>query len=305
MCGRNKIRYLCSMTVQKCTDLDWEDVRFFLALARHASLSAAARALSVNHATVARRIRSLETGVGDYLVERRPDGYVLTALGTRVLASALAMETAAGVMSRRQRLEGPSGLVRINAPPSLSQMFLAGKLARLVQQYAGLDLELAADFRAVSLERGETDIAVRYGKPDDGDVIATRAGKLGFGFYATKACAARSSAKPVFIGFDEANGALPEAQWLSRRFPGSRFALRVNSQVAQASAARTGLGFALLPHIVARQTPGLVLCELKHTPPTREIWLLTRSRDRNNRAIRTVRDFLIDSFRKEQRSFET
>ncbi|MFP3570811.1 LysR family transcriptional regulator, partial [Paraburkholderia sp. SIMBA_030] len=69
------------MTEQKRTDIDWEDLRFFAALARHRSLSAAARALRVNHATVARRISSLELSLGAQLFERRPDGYVLTVQG--------------------------------------------------------------------------------------------------------------------------------------------------------------------------------------------------------------------------------
>src|ERR671936_601676 len=59
--------------------LDWEDVRFFAALARHGSLSATARALTVNHATVARRLAALEQALGTKLFKRRPNGYELTA----------------------------------------------------------------------------------------------------------------------------------------------------------------------------------------------------------------------------------
>jgi len=71
--------------------VDWEDMRVFLALGRHGSLSAAARALSVNHATIARRIQSLEDRLGDKLVDRRPDGYALTPAGRLALAAASEM----------------------------------------------------------------------------------------------------------------------------------------------------------------------------------------------------------------------
>ena len=81
--------------------LDWEDVRYFVALARHATLSATARALRVNHATVARRIASLETLLGRALFDRRANGYVLTAEGRSVLDEASAMDEAALSVLRR------------------------------------------------------------------------------------------------------------------------------------------------------------------------------------------------------------
>lgn len=100
------------------TGQDWEDVRVFIALARHGCLSGAARALAVNHATVARRLSSLEQALGDKLVERRPDGYVLTPSGLQVLAAGNDMEAAAASLFRGGLSGGPSGLVRINATPA-------------------------------------------------------------------------------------------------------------------------------------------------------------------------------------------
>ncbi|NIF66880.1 LysR family transcriptional regulator, partial [Burkholderia sp. Cy-647] len=88
------------MADQIRTTPDWEDIRVFVALARHGSLSAAARALSVSHATISRRIQSLEQALGERLVERRPDGYVLTPAGTRTLGSASEMEAAAAQLGR-------------------------------------------------------------------------------------------------------------------------------------------------------------------------------------------------------------
>ena len=86
---------------KRTAGLDWEDVRYFIALARHGSLSATARALRVNHATVARRVASLETLLGRPLFERRPDGYALTAQGRAVLDEAGAMDAAALSVLRR------------------------------------------------------------------------------------------------------------------------------------------------------------------------------------------------------------
>jgi molybdate transport repressor ModE-like protein len=80
--------------------IDWEDVRFFAALARHGSLSATARALRVKHATVARRVAALEDALRVKLFERWPTGYKLTTAGRRALMATDAMESAAGALER-------------------------------------------------------------------------------------------------------------------------------------------------------------------------------------------------------------
>src|SRR6218665_1260507 len=137
------------MADQKRTALDWEDLRVFMALGRHGSLSAAARALSVTHATIARRIQSLEALLGDKLVERRPEGYVLTPAGTRALAVANDMETAAQTLGRDAPDGTPRGLVRVNASPALAQGFIIGRLATLATRFPGLDIDLATHLRSV------------------------------------------------------------------------------------------------------------------------------------------------------------
>jgi molybdate transport repressor ModE-like protein len=93
---------------EKRTEVDWQDLRIFLALGRHGSLSAAARALGVNHATIARRLHSLEDSLGEKLVESRPEGFALTLAGTHALAVAGDMDAhltcwvAQGGMARRR-----------------------------------------------------------------------------------------------------------------------------------------------------------------------------------------------------------
>src|SRR5256885_741060 len=108
--------------------LDWEDVRFFVALARHGSLSATARATRVNHATVSRRIGALEDALRIKLFERLPTGYELTAAGRSALQSADAMESAAVGLSQLKPEGSLTGLVRITSTPSLAEAFLIPRL---------------------------------------------------------------------------------------------------------------------------------------------------------------------------------
>ena len=291
---------------QNRTGTDWEDLRVFLALARHGSLSAAARALAVNHATVARRIRTLEATLGEKLVDRRPDGYVLTPAGTRTMAAAGEMEAAATTLGRGGQDDAPKGLVRVNAPPGLTQGFLLARLAQLPARYPGLELDLATDIRSVSLERHETDIAVRIGRIQDSELIARPLATIGYGFYATPAiCRQVANGKePVFVGFDESNSDLAEAVWLARQFPRARVAFRANNQVAQALAARSDAGIALLPHYIGRTEKGLRPCPLQPVPLTREVWLLKRRQDRRNLAISTVADHITQAFAKDSALFQ-
>ncbi|UPG94544.1 LysR family transcriptional regulator [Luteibacter aegosomatissinici] len=294
------------MNDKKRGEVDWEDVRIFLALARHGSLSAAARALSVNHATVARRIQSLEASMGERLAERRPEGYVLTAAGTRIMDVASNMETAAQSLGRGGASDTPTGLVRVNAPPGLAQGFLVRHLADIPARHPGLDLELATDLRSISLERHQADIAVRIGRPMDGDFIAKPLGHMAFGFYGTdEICSAveRGERKTV-ISFNEENADMPEALWMARHFPRARVSFRANNHVAQAVAATRGAGLALLPHYVGRLQPGLRRCELEPLPASREIWVLMRRQDRTDVPIRTIVEHLEKVFAEAQALFE-
>lgn len=294
------------MTDNFCTNADWEDIRVFSALARHGSLSAAARALSVNHATVARRLRSLERVLGGKLVERRPDGYVLTSKGMQVLVLAEQMDAAAASILRGGQGAEPSGLVRVNATPSLMQGFLVTRMAAFVSRYPALDVELATNMRSISLERREADIALRLGRPGDGDVIARRLLTLGYGLYGSAAWRRRIDAgeTPVFVGFDEGNAHLPEAVWLARHFPRARMAVRTGSQFAQAAAARADAGIALLPHFIARAGDALVQCHFDSKPPSRELWMLKRRQDRPDTPIQIVQDYLDEIFLAEHALFE-
>lgn len=294
------------MADKKRTDVDWQDLRIFLALGRHGSLSAAARTLAVNHATIARRIRSLEATLGEKLVERRPDGYVLTPAGTHVLSAASDMEAAAQTIGRSGADGAPKGLVRVNASPALGHGFLVARLVALTALHPGLDIDLATDMHAVSLERHETDIAIRLNRPDDGDVIAKPLTTIGYGFYGTPAACRQieEGAEPVFIGFDEADAFVPEAIWMKRQFPRARLAFRASNQLAQAIAARSGAGIALLPHYIGRTDSALRQCRLEPLPPSRDAWILTRRRDRKDLPVSVVAAHIAQLFESESTLFE-
>ncbi len=142
---------------------DWEDLRHFVTLAREGSLSAAARVLGVDHATVARRVAALEADTGMKLVDRRARSYVLTDTGRRVADTAAPMEDAAFAVERTALAAKASlrGDITISSPPSLTNALIAPHLLRLRQRHPGIRLTLIGEKRAASLNRREADIAVR------------------------------------------------------------------------------------------------------------------------------------------------
>ena len=285
--------------------LDWEDVRYFVALARHGTLSATARSLRVNHATVARRIGGLEMLLGRALFDRRAKGYVLTKEGKDVLEGANAMDKAAlSVLRRLDRGTELSGLVRLAAGRVLAERFLIDRLRAFHERYPAIDLEVIGGSRIVSLAKREADVALRYGSPKDSELIARRVATITFGLYASAAYRDKVKAgqPPSFIGFDDDSDFIAEAKWLASQFGGQRFSFRTNSQTTQAAAARAGYGIALLPrYIVAAHEPDLVEVSLGGRMPERDVWLLVRRSLKNVPRVRAVTDYLVEVFQRERR----
>jgi DNA-binding transcriptional LysR family regulator len=289
---------------KRAANLDWEDVRYFVALARHGSLSATARALRVNHATVARRVEDLEALLGRALFERRPNGYALTAEGKAVLDEANLMDEAAlSVLRRLDAGTELNGLVRLTSGRVLAESFLIDRLTGFHERYPAIDIELIGDPRVRSLARREADIALRFGSPKDSELIARRVAKLAFGLYVSPAYQKklRAGEVPAFIGFGEEGDFIAEAELLARRFGDRRFSFRTNSQAAQAAAARAGYGVALLPRYLAVDDPELVQISLGERLPERGVWLLTRRDLAKVPRIRAVADYLVEIFRRDRR----
>lgn len=272
--------------------LDWDDLRHFLALARHGTLSATARALGVNHATVSRRIAALEAALGRPLFDRRADGYALTTDGQAIWDEAAPMETAAlAVLGRLDRGGGLSGVVRLTATRALADCFLAPRLGALARAHPAIDLELVTGSRPFSLARREADLALRLGRPQDSALRGRKVATIGHAFYAASA-----QCEAPLIGFDADSQTVPEAAWLERVASGRRFALRSDSWTAQAAAAAAGLGVALLPAYVAAQFPQLERVEISTLPPppSAELWLLVRPDLTAVPRVRAVADFLAE-----------
>src|SRR5712675_552289 len=174
--------------------MDWDNLKFFLALAETGSLSRASEKLRVDHSTVARRIEMLEQDLGVRLVERLSRSYRLTAEGERVRDRA--KEIQAGIADIARFAQGvdpsPSRLVRVSGPPTFLARFLAPRLLTFQAQHPGLRIELVGEPRQVSLSKGESDVALRMSRPHEKGVVARRLAVVAYGLYGSRERLARS-----------------------------------------------------------------------------------------------------------------
>ncbi|HEX8699459.1 MAG TPA: LysR family transcriptional regulator [Myxococcaceae bacterium] len=289
--------------------MDWNDLRYLLALRDQGSLSAAARHLRVNQATVGRRLAALQRDVGVPLVERSSLGMRLTPAGEQAVLAARRIEDTTATLERQLAGAEPrvAGAVRVTAPDTLASQLLAPHLPGLRERYPELRLELLASARAVNLSRQEADVAVRLFRPAEPTLAVRRLGALSFALYASPQYV-RERGRPrldslrehVLLGDDASVAGTPEKEWLEEVGQGASFALRSNSRYAQLAAARAGAGVALLPCYLADSGQGLVrLCE-PEAVPTREAWLVVHQDLQRVPRVRAVLDFVAEVFTQEK-----
>jgi DNA-binding transcriptional LysR family regulator len=278
---------------------DWEDLRYFIAFSQQQSLAKAARQLKVDHATVARRIASLEQSLELKLVDRRPRVYILTADGERIAEHGKLMQ-AESFAVERMSLAGQaivSGEVVVSAPPSMAGSVIAPNLGKLRAQHPALRVRLIADTRNVSLTQREADIAVRLSRPVEADLVVRKVGVIPFALYASPAYLASHVPEDYeFIGYDDSMNGSAQQVWLDAQANARPVVLRSNSLDVQAAAARAGVGVASLPYFLGDWEEGLSVVEASGERLTREVWLSIHNDLRNAPAVRSTMQFIADCF---------
>ncbi|AYG68021.1 MULTISPECIES: LysR family transcriptional regulator [unclassified Rhizobium] len=276
--------------------IDWQDLLHFAALARTGSLSAAARELGVDHATVGRRIAALERSLDLRLIDRRPRTSPLTADGRAIAELVTGMEENVEAIRRysKSAVTGLSAAVKVSAPPSIAAHLLAPKAALFREEHPDITLTIAGVTRRAALNYGEADIAVRMTRPEESDLLVRRIGIMRFGLYAIPTVAQRPEADWVFIGYDAAMEHLTQQTWLRSLLEGRPIVFRATDVFGQLEAARAGLGVVALPAFLGDSEAGLTRLPVAVPSPTRDLWLVTYPDLRRSPAIRAVMDFVSD-----------
>ena len=283
----------------------WDDLQFFLAVARTGQLSTAARQLRSSHATVSRRIDRLEFALQVKLFERNPRGYVLTGMGQRFIDTAERMEQETErlradltVGSAAQR-----GVVRISAPEGFSNFFFTTVLSEFTARYPNISLELVTIQQIMSLSRKEADIVVVLDPPKAGPYFTEKLTDYHLQVYGSRDYLA--SHPPVesrsdlpdhaFIGYIEDMIFAPGLDYLGDVHPRIKPQFQSSSIFAQLSATKSGLGLCVLPFFITCRHPDLQMALPNDVDLKRHYWITCHRDLRQSPRVRTVIDFLMEA----------
>lgn len=245
---------------------DWNDLPFFLELARQGRLGPTARRLRVDHTTVSRRVAELERSLDQKLFDRTAEGFALTEAGARLLPLAEAMEQQARIISDGKPGYASTGRVRVATMEGIASQYLARHLPDLAKRYPELLVELVTSPALINLTKREADVSLSFVLPRGPKLQVRRIGSFALFLYAAPAyLALRGTPAGIedlpahgFVDYVEDLVQIPEVHWLLDVVSAPRVCFRSSSMYAQATAAASGAGLVLLPSFAGEMDPRLV-----------------------------------------------
>lgn len=279
-------------------DIDWNDLRYVLALTQHQTMAAAAEALRVHQTTISRRIVALEERLQARLFDRIDGRFAPTSHGMIVVRHAQEMEAATLALDGdlTSTLEQGRVVVRLSVIQTFVTGFLARHLAAFPAEYPNVQLELICENRNSVLEHRQADIAIRYVRPTQGQSVVRKIGELGTAAYAHKSLLGEGldwRRELPWIGFAQVADRWPEFRWIETNVPASRVAMTVNGGPAYTRLVAGGYGAGLLTCVEGDAIPDLTRLSGERPIIVRGIWLLVLPELRRNAAVRKVLDWII------------
>ena len=276
---------------------DWDDLRFFLAVARKGSIRGAAALLGVNHSTVSRRIDSFEKKIGTRLFERLPSGYFITQAGEEMSHSAAKIEAEINTIGRQvtgrdARLDG---VLRVTLHDSLAQKLLMPVFVEFGRSYPEIELDLAITHSMADLSKREADVAIRISNDPPDSLVGRRLVRYATSTYASLDYLAqhgdlKDHKNLTWIGWGDR---VQDPQWVrDSHYPDVPARNCICHPLAQLEAAKAGMGLAMLPCFMADTEPTLRRVPPATANPSRDIWILTHEDLRHTARVRRFTDFV-------------
>ncbi|WP_462381906.1 LysR family transcriptional regulator [Pseudomonas sp. Marseille-QA0892] len=290
-------------TPNTASEMNWDDLKFFLEVARTRTASSAARRLNVDYTTVSRRIGALEKALGALLFERsRTSGFVLTPEGSHLLGYAESLEST--LQAACEEVSGASlalsGHIRIGSTEGFGCFFIAPQLSAFQDRYPNISVDLLPVPHFINLSRREADIAVTLERPERGPYVCSKLCDYRLKLYATQGYLAANPAiatvddlsKHSFITYVDDLAFSPELLYLERTVPSATSMFRSTSVIAQYTAALQGRSLAILPCFIAATDDRLQEVLPDEIQVTRQFWIYYREDLRTLRRITLLVDFL-------------
>ena len=282
---------------------NWDDLRYFLAVARTGTLSAAAEQLGTEHTTVARHIHALEDELNSRLFHKSNNGYGLTEAGERLVAGAEALESAYLFAQAAASSEGQTitGTVRIGAPDGFGSVFLAPRVRALTDRHPQLEIEIIPSARLFSLLKREAEIAIALSSPEHMRVVSRRLTDHRLYVYASRAylkeaapiVAREDLRKHPFIGFVEELLFAPQLNYTDLIGADVEPRIRSTNVLTQLHATLSGSGLCMLPAFVASGYPTLAPVLPEQVSLTRSFHMHIHEDHRRAAHVREVAAFIV------------
>lgn len=284
--------------------MQWDDLRYVLALVRERTLTGAASKLAVRHTTVGRRLETIERALGVRLFDRSPDGYMPTGAGQDLADVAERME--AEVLAAEGRVLGRDDQLDGALRVSTMDMLFRGYhrvFSSFIARYPGVALTVSTTDDEVSLTRRQADVVLRLtGKPPE-YLVGRKVSRVDFAVYASKELVARAGKNAplqVFpwLNWDERLNMRWLDDWLAANAPGARTAIWLDtSALGLHAAVAAGLGVHFLSCMDGDADPRLQRIAPIEPAFSREVWLLTLRELRSTRRVRAFMDHVEEQLR--------
>ena len=272
------------------TNLNWDDLRFFLAVARAGSIRGAARQIGKTHATVSRHVQSLQAALASPVFERRKQGQFLTELGKRILPLAEQVENAVAEIDRAafSADSGLAGPVRLSLSESLYLSLLFRPIEAFMARYPMIDLEMIATDNLSKLAWREADVVVRITQNPPDAAFGRKVAQSPLAVYASR-------------GYLQSRP--KRDRWISQTYEAARAPVIPARVVARADTAalavrmmQMGRGIGMLPCYIGDTDPELMRLTEVDPIPDMQIWILTHDDLRQNPRVRVLMDHLYLAF---------
>lgn len=278
---------------------DWDDIRYFLAMVRTGSTTAAARRLAVNHSTVSRRIAQLEARIGVRLFDRLANGLVPTAAGAELIQAAEQVERNVSRFARQGSARDArlGGKLTVTVPPLLAQYVLMPMIANCCARYPDLDIVMRATDQISSLHQREADVAIRAtATPQDtliGHRLAANENALfcAASFLKDRKLTPEAAARCAHLEWIWHDAGQGRPSWASTYFAESEPSITVDTKLGAAVAAQSGFGVSELPVMVGSSIAGLIRLPNLAVKSDKDVWVLYH---RDFRHTARVRAFVSD-----------
>ncbi len=281
--------------------MNWDDLKYLLAVHRKGTLSAASLELGVNQTTVTRRLVKLEQNLGSSLLQRSNGKLALTPEGHHALQFIENAEEAFFRLEKSlKQTGGVKGLLKITAVDSLIDEILIPALPVLLENHPDLQITFHGSSSNLQISKFEADIAIRLARPKTGMMIISKLSEIGFAIYGNPELKKKSEQLGLqnvpWVAYDDALSTIPEMQWLITSYPDVNICVKSLTATSLSKALVRIPAAGILPCFLGDSSPELVRISGKQPILTREAWLVAHQDTNQLPRLRAATSWLKSTF---------